>query len=132
MFWILLLETLLVTSLTVKNGFEFLYSNVKEKEFVLCLEGVKKGSELTLTDFRLAEMPKATTESVSYTPCKSRSYVGTAHNHLPHGGQDMCYQSAPDRKSFVEDSRALIDVVLCGPRKFRWWDKQGNTELVQW
>jgi hypothetical protein len=32
-----------------------------------------------------------------------------------------------DRRSFGMDPRAVVDIVLCGDAKFKWWLKDGRT-----
>jgi hypothetical protein len=73
-------------------------------------------------------MEASSVNSVRYQPCDGTRYVGTAHNHPPvdEEGKSLCYQSEPDRRSFGMDQRAVVDIVLCGSDKFRWWLKDGR------
>lgn len=122
------LEPVLVAQ-EVVDGMDFLYRFITETEFVLCLEGTRDDDRVIVDGFRLARMEATSANSVRYQPCDSPRYIGTAHNHPPVGGSDksLCYQSEPDRRSFGMDPRALIDIVLCGDAKFKWWLKDGRT-----
>lgn len=112
----------------VLEGWTFLYNNITDVEFVLCLEGVEKDGVLIVDGFRLARMEQATKTSVRYHPCAGERYVGTAHNHPPTGDSgSLCYRSLPDRRSFDQDPRALVDIVLCGPDQYMWVRKDGST-----
>ena len=113
----------------VIDGMDFLYRFITETEFVLCLEGTREGDRIIVDGFRLARMEATSANSVRYQPCDSPRYVGTAHNHPPVDGSDksLCYQSEPDRRSFGMDPRAVVDIVLCGDAKFKWWLKDGRT-----
>jgi hypothetical protein len=112
----------------VVEGFQFLYRFITEVEFVLCLEGTRKNGRLHVDGFRLARMEASSVNSVRYQPCTSERYVGTAHNHPPvDHSKTLCYQSEPDRRSFGMDPRAVVDVVLCGDRKYLWVLKDGRS-----
>jgi hypothetical protein len=112
----------------VLEGFQFLYRHITEVEFVLCLEGSRKNGRLYIDDFRLARMEATSINSVRYQPCSSDRYVGTAHNHPPvDEDKSLCYQSEPDRRSFGMDTRAIVDVVLCGDDKYYWVLKDGRS-----
>lgn len=113
----------------VTAGWEFLYRFITETEFVLCLEGSRKDGKIVVDGFRLARMEATSVNSVRYQPCDSPRYVGTAHNHPPvaDSPKSLCYQSEPDRRSFGMDPRAVVDIVLCGDSKFRWWLKDGRS-----
>ena len=112
----------------VIEAWEFLYRFITETEFVLCLEGSKHDGYIVVDGFKLARMEASSVNNVRYQPCTATRYVGTAHNHPPvdDQGKSLCYQSEPDRRSFAMDQRALVDVVLCGSDKFRWWLKDGR------
>ena len=117
-----------VVSPEVVEGFQFLYRFITEVEFVLCLEGTRKNGRLYVDGFRLARMEATSVNSVRYQPCTSERYVGTAHNHPPvEKDKSLCYQSEPDRRSFGMDSRAVVDVVLCGDDKYYWVLKDGRS-----
>ena len=113
----------------VMEGWEFLYRFITETEFVLCLEGTRQDGKIVVDGFRLARMEATSVNSVRYQPCNSSRYVGTAHNHPPvdDSHKSLCYQSEPDRRSFGLDPRAMVDIVLCGSSKFRWWLKDGRS-----
>ena len=113
----------------VMEGWEFLYRFITETEFVLCLEGSRQDGKIVVDGFRLARMEASSVNSVRYQPCNSPRYVGTAHNHPPvdDSQKSLCYQSEPDRRSFGLDPRAVVDIVLCGDWKFRWWLKDGRS-----
>ena len=112
----------------VIEGFQFLYRFITEVEFVLCLEGTRKNGRLYVDAFRLARMEATSVNSVRYQPCTSERYVGTAHNHPPvDQDKSLCYQSEPDRRSFGMDSRAVVDIVLCGDDKYFWVLKDGRS-----
>lgn len=116
----------------VVEGFQFLYKFITEVEFVLCLEGERKNGRLHVDAFRLARMEATSVNSVRYQPCTSERYVGTAHNHPPVGeDKSLCYQSEPDRRSFAMDSRAVVDLVLCGNDMYLWVLKDGRTGSKQ-
>jgi hypothetical protein len=105
----------------VLEGWRFLYRFVTEVEFVLCLEGYKRDNKVHIDGFRLAFMEAANSSSVRYQPCTTDRYIGTAHNHPPVStAKSLCYQSLPDRRSFEADTRAIVDVVLCGDDRFLW------------
>jgi hypothetical protein len=118
-----------VVAAEVIDGWKFLYRFITETEFVLCLEGTRQNGRIVVDGFRLAQMEATSVNSVRYQPCTSPRYVGTAHNHPPVGDTDrsLCYQSEPDRRSFGMDSRAVVDIVLCGDDKYRYWLKDGRT-----
>ena len=85
---------------------------------MLCLEGQVRDGRIYIDGFRLARMEAPTATSVRYHPCTSDRYVGTAHNHPPTGtGGSLCYRSIPDRRSFEQDERAIVDVILCGTER---------------
>lgn len=118
----------IVVSPEVIEGFQFLYRFITEVEFVLCLEGTRKNGRLHVDAFRLARMESTSVNSVRYQPCTSERYIGTAHNHPPvDQDRSLCYQSEPDRRSFGMDSRAVVDVVLCGDAKYFWVLKDGRS-----
>lgn len=114
----------------VVEGWEFLYKNITQTEFVLCLEGTRQDGKIVVDGFRLARMESTSVNSVRYQPCTSPRYVGTAHNHPPveDPNKSLCYQSEPDRRSFGMDARAVVDIVLCGDDKFYWVLKDGRSE----
>lgn len=111
----------------VLDGWVFLYRFVTEVEFVLCLDGHKTGDQYYIESFRLARMEAANSSSVRYQPCNGERYIGTAHNHPPttSSGKSLCYQSLPDRRSFEADTRAVLDIVLCGEDRFLWVTRDG-------
>ena len=110
-----------VVSPEVIDGWRFLYRFITEVEFVLCLEGRRSGDTVVVESFTLARMEAANSSSVRYQPCTSERYIGTAHNHPPvTTTKSLCYQSLPDRRSFEADSRAALDIVLCGEGRFLW------------
>lgn len=112
----------------VREGWRYLYRYITEVEFVLCLEGRRSGDTIIIDGFRLARMENESSTSVRYHPCDSDRYVGTAHNHPPTGeGNSLCYRSMPDRRSFEQDLRAVVDIILCGPDQFMWVLKDGTT-----
>lgn len=114
----------------VVEGFQFLYQYVNETEFVLCLEGKRVNNRVHVTGFRLARMTNTTPYKVAYEDCATSDYVGTAHNHPPTPtGTSLCYQSAADQKSFHIDTRALVDIILCGETKFIWVLKDGRSKI---
>jgi hypothetical protein len=114
----------------VIEGFQFLYQFVTETEFVLCLEGTASGGRIYVTSFRLARMTASTANAVKYDPCTSQHYVGTAHNHPPvPNNHPPCYQSALDRNSFLNDTRAIVDIVLCGRTTYLWVLKDGRKSI---
>jgi hypothetical protein len=112
----------------VVEAWEFLYRHITTTEFVLCLEGSKQEGYLVIDGFKLARMEASSINNVRYQPCASARYIGTAHNHPPvdDAGKSLCYQSEPDRRSFAMDQRAVVDVVLCGADRYRWWLKDGR------
>ncbi len=117
-----------VISQEVLEGWRFLYTFITEVEFVLCLEGTERDGVIIVENFRLARMENTSATSVRYHPCKSDSYIGTAHNHPPTGtGGSLCYRSLPDRRSFEQDERAIVDIILCGEDRFIWILKDGTT-----
>jgi len=110
----------------VVEGFRFLYRFVTETEFVLCLEGRRAGDQIYIESFRLARMEASNSSSVRYQPCGGEHYIGTAHNHPPvPTTKSLCYQSLPDRRSFEADTRAVLDIVLCGDGRFLWVTRDG-------
>lgn len=121
--------SVVVVSPEVIEGWQFLYRFITETEFVLCLEGYRHEGRIYVTNFRMARLMTTSIYNVRYLPCESPRYIGTAHNHAPvyNSNKNLCYQSEPDRRSFGMDQRAIIDVVLCGDMKFRWWLKDGRT-----
>lgn len=111
----------------VLDGWRFLYAFITEVEFVLCLEGTERDGRIIVDGFRLARMENSSATSVRYHPCGSDRYVGTAHNHPPtDGGGSLCYRSLPDRRSFEQDERAVVDIILCGEDRFIWILKDGT------
>ena len=118
----------IIISHEVLEGWKFLYSFITEVEFVLCLEGEQSDDGILVDGFRLARMENASLTSVRYHPCESDRYVGTAHNHPPvEGGNSLCYRSLPDRRSFEQDERAIVDIILCGAEDYIWILKDGTT-----
>jgi len=114
-------EGTVVVSPEVLEGWRFMYRFITEVEFVLCLEGREHNGTVYVENFRLARMEATNVSSVRYQPCKSDRYVGTAHNHPPVSiPRNLCYQSVPDRRSFEADTRAVVDIVLCGEEQFLW------------
>ncbi|HEX7049982.1 MAG TPA: hypothetical protein VF188_07180 [Longimicrobiales bacterium] len=116
-----------VVAKEVVDAWNYLYQYITEVEFVLCLEGSRQGGRIVIDGFRLARMEAPSSTSVRYHPCAADRYVGTAHNHPPTAaGGPLCYRSLPDRRSFEEDARAVVDVVLCGPDRYMWVLKDGT------
>ena len=111
----------------VAQQWDYLYRFIRDAEFVLCLEGHRSGGVVHIDGFRLANMIEAGATQVRYEPCDTPNYVGTAHNHPPASGDPpACYRSVPDRKSFEEDHKAVVDVVICGEEKWVWILKDGR------
>jgi hypothetical protein len=121
--------TSVVVAADVLHGFSFLYQYVNETEFVLCLEGTQDARRLYVTGFRLAVVTKTTINTVSYEPCTSRNYLGTAHNHPPEPGGAQCAQSASDQNSFYNDQKAVVDIILCGNTRYLWVLKDGRSSV---
>jgi hypothetical protein len=114
----------------VVEGFQFMYQYVSETEFVLCLEGKRSGSRVHVTGFRLARMKNTTPYKVAYEDCSIDDYVGTAHNHPPTPtGASLCYQSEADHRSFHTDTRAVLDIILCGDTRYLWVLKDGRSRI---
>lgn len=114
-------EGTVIVSPEVLEGWRFMYRFITEVEFVLCLEGRREKDAVYIDNFRLARMEATNISSVRYQPCKGDRYVGTAHNHPPVSvPRNLCYQSVPDRRSFEADTRAVVDIVLCGEEQFLW------------
>lgn len=112
----------------VIDGWNYLYRHITGAEFVLCLEGYQSGGTIFIDNFRLARMENESATSVRYHPCEGDRYVGTAHNHPPTGEPgSLCYRSLPDRRSFAEDQRAVVDIVLCGTSTYLWVLKDGSS-----
>jgi hypothetical protein len=112
----------------ILESWNYLYRHITGVEFVLCLEGYQKDGTIFIDNFRLARMENESMTSVRYHPCEGDRYVGTAHNHPPtNEGGSLCYRSIPDRRSFAEDQRAIVDVILCGIDTYLWVLKDGNT-----
>lgn len=118
---------------SVLEGWFFLYRFITETEFVLCLDGIRLDTAVRIEGFYLARMENTSGNSVRYIPCDSLFHVGTAHNHPPVEGstKDLCYQSEPDSASFRVSERSVVDIVLCGTNKFRWWLKDGRSAKVE-
>lgn len=117
----------------VIDGFDFLYKFVSETEFVLCLEGrTMDDGTIHIDGSSLAKMEATSYNSVRYQPCDTPHYIGTAHNHPPTDDPetDLCYQSEPDRRSFNMDPRAIIDIVICGDHRYKWFRKDGKSATV--
>jgi hypothetical protein len=111
----------------ILESWNYLYRHITGAEFVLCLEGYQRDGTIFIDNFRLARMENESMTSVRYHPCESERYVGTAHNHPPTGqGGSLCYRSIPDRRSFAEDPRAIVDVILCGTDTYLWVLKDGT------
>jgi hypothetical protein len=112
----------------ILESWNYLYRHITGAEFVLCLEGYQRDDTIFIDNFRLARMENESMTSVRYHPCEGERYVGTAHNHPPTGdGGSLCYRSIPDRRSFAEDQRAIVDVILCGVDTYLWVLKDGTT-----
>jgi hypothetical protein len=117
----------------VVEGWRFLYRFVTETEFVLCLEGRRSSNQIYIESFRLARMEASNSSSVRYQPCGGERYIGTAHNHPPvSSSKSLCYQSLPDRRSFEADTRAVIDIVLCGDNRFLWVTRDDGHKSSQY
>ncbi len=111
----------------VAQQWNYLYHFIRDAEFVLCLQGHRSEGVVHIDGFRLANMIEAGATTVRYEPCNTSDYVGTAHNHPPASGDPpACYRSVPDRKSFEEDKKAVVDVVICGEDKWVWILKDGR------
>jgi hypothetical protein len=113
----------------VLHGFGFLYQHVTDTEFVLCLEGSQYKGHIYITGFRLALITKTTINTVSYEPCTSSNYIGTAHNHPPDPSGALCMQSSSDWNSFRNDARAVVDIILCGNSRYLWVLKDGRSSV---
>jgi hypothetical protein len=115
----------------VLDGWKFLYANITESEFALCLEGKRHGDRWVVTGFRLAHIIASNYNGVKYVPCTDVNYIGSAHNHPPgeYANSDGCYQSKADARTFNADGRARIDVIICGPQKFVWVVKGGPVRV---
>jgi hypothetical protein len=121
-------DTPVIVAPEVLLGFSFLYQYVSETEFVLCLEGTQHKGRVYVTGFRLALLTRTTINTVSYEPCTSSNYLGTAHNHPPGPGMS-CTPSLPDRTSFHNDLRAVVDIILCGHTRYLWVLKDGRSSV---
>jgi hypothetical protein len=114
----------------VIEGFQFMYQYVDETEFVLCLEGRRSGNRIHVTGFKLARMKTTSAYRVAYEDCANNDYIGTAHNHPPtRTGATLCYQSEADHNSFHTDSRAVVDIILCGESRYLWVLKDGRSKI---
>jgi hypothetical protein len=122
----------IVLAREVLDGWNFLFLSITETEFALCLEGTKDKGRLSITGFRLAHIISSHGSAVEYVPCDGPYHVGTAHNHLASGypGQDNCYQSGKDHRSFQKDSKAFVDIILCGRNRFVWVLKDGKAPRI--
>ena len=118
----------------VKEILPFYYKFITQTEFVLCMEGKEdlQSDGIRIEVVLLARIEATSINSVRYGPCHGKYYLGTVHNHPPvkNETRDLCYQSEPDRMSFVMDRRAVIDIVLCGENKLRWWLRDGRTGIA--
>lgn len=118
----------IVVAQEVLEGWSYLYRFITEVEFVLCLEGYQADGKIIIDGFRLARMENASATSVRYHPCASERYIGTAHNHPPtDAGNSLCYRSLPDRRSFEQDERAVVDIILCGSDSYLWVLRDGTS-----
>lgn len=122
-------HTPVVIAPEVLHGFSFLYQNITHTEFVLCLEGTRKNRQIFITGFRLAVITRSSIGAAAYEPCTNANYIGTAHNHPPVEGTDMCKASVPDKVSFYNDIRAAVDIILCGSTRYLWVLKDGRSDV---
>ena len=118
----------IVIAREVVDGWNFLFHSIIETEFALCLEGRNDRGRLTISGFRLAHIISSHQTAVEYVPCDGPYHVGTAHNHLAsdYPGQDPCYQSGKDLRSFKKDGKAVVDIIICGRDRFVWALKDGK------
>ena len=117
--------------------------SVRGPEFVACLEaeverdvlftsrGVVPLRKWRVTDYTIAEDSLATRKTTS---ASCEGYEGRAHSHpiltYPRGpfrGKRgiTCHRSHVDRKSFWSEQMSF-EVVLCGPRSYRWYTRNGE------
>lgn len=119
--------TELIVAREVVDGWNFLYANIDETEFALCLEGTKLDGKISITSFKLAHIVSSSETEVRYMRCASPAYIGSAHNHPPRGdAETLCYQSSPDKQTFLAEKRAMLDIVICGKGTFMWVLKNGR------
>lgn len=86
------------------------------KEIPLCLHGRDRGKMIYIDDLVMPQLLDADEESAKYdnSNCLERSdYLGMAHNH-PNGLNQM---SQVDFDRFVEDRRAVLEVIVYGAEK---------------
>jgi hypothetical protein len=118
--------TLLVAR-EVLDGWNFLYLHISDTEFALCLEGAKENGRIVITGFRLAHVLVSSINHIAYVPCPGTEYIGTAHNHpVDEVGSDPCHHSPADQRTFQRDTRAKVDIVICGRDRFVWVMKDGK------
>lgn len=105
-----------------------------DTEFVVCLEGERRGDDLVVTDFRFPHILLSETGRVQAAACRpSRRALGTWHNHpaprlsLVAGDASAlarnCYLSRTDISDFQRRQGAHVTVVSCAPYTYAYWTR---------
>jgi len=105
-----------------------------DTEFVVCLEGERRGADLYVTDFRFPHILLSETGRVQAAACKpNERAIGTWHNHPPPhislAASDMaaltrnCYLSRTDIADFQRRESAAVTVVSCAPYTYAYWTR---------
>lgn len=117
----------------VVEGLFILYHLIADREYVLCLEGTVHKYYLEIDNFRLARFFNLSNLQVNYRSCSDTPrFIGIAHSHPDINSiWEQCQQSNVDVNSFLSESRAMIEIIACGPRTFFWAlkDREKATRL---
>lgn len=94
----------------------------QDVEKAWCLMGRRAGDRVVVTGLRRPQVAGADHRRVDFftLPCLAPGFVGTLHTH-PSGN---CGLSEVDLSNFRLNRMARVEVVLCGPRRIAWVDRQ--------
>ena len=96
----------------IQNNLYYIYKDLP-KELTFCLTGEQNKSVIKVSDLAMPPIFDNSEHGVSYMLAYCHdlpNYIGVAHNH-PNG---MCDTSEMDDISFMEDDKAVVELIVCG------------------
>lgn len=99
------------------TAIRFLYDNVKDVEFVACLEAETHGSDLVVTEVVIPWQVGNVRDGITSFDCSG--YPGTVHSHPIEGSMRVCMPSDADVRTFWSNPFLFI-VVWCDTESFLW------------
>ena len=100
---------------SVGDNLNFMYKNFTD-EFILCIEGRRRGNGVLLEDFRMPHIARANPTKV-WLKGSCKDAIADFHTHT----DTPCYLSRTDTESFIERSGLPFAIVMCGQSRAAWW-----------